>query len=174
MLIKQLKIIPEMGWEFKTYIIFTLIIGQFGLILPIIELLTNKGNNWSTFFESGIFYSTTIPLLGSSIYLIIKSTFFDEDVHFKGYKLFLIGISIIFIIFSSFLFSDLNNGKLTRAKIIFEIAVYIFSIILIIYSYLSLYLDLDLENFKDIDDKNIKKIIDNSKKRDKDNRGISL
>ncbi|MGL1893380.1 MAG: hypothetical protein OCD02_17215 [Spirochaetaceae bacterium] len=176
MIIKPFKIIKSIKWQFYTFILFTLIIGQLGLFLPIFQIILNQDDilkGLISFSETGLLYNTIIPLLGSSMYLIIKSTFSDTAAHFKSYKLFLIACSILSIIISSFLLSDLTN-IITNTKLWLQVGIYTIGILIIVYSYLSLYLHMDMDNFKEQDDKIVSQIKNKSKNIKNDNRGIKI
>jgi hypothetical protein len=165
-MVKPWRVVGLVKIELATYIIFTLILGQVAIYLPIILSLINKQDAFSSFVlmqESGTLYNTLIPLIATSIFSIIYDVGFLKQNEFSRYKLFILSINIIIMFSSAFLYADILKSS-NNIKIILQWVIYLVAIYYFIISFLSQFMVFKMDSFQDIDDTRVTLLREKSRK----------
>lgn len=186
------KVIDGHRVEFIIWFIFTIIVGQLGIIINIIircyssslsplkSLLIDSNN--------GVFYTVSIALVASFLGPLFINVINKEGLNFTILKIFTIISSVFFLFFSGIIYAVIQSNRtcILSPKMQdidwSQLVVYIIAMGIVLYGYCILRLDKDPQKFEEYDDSNYadrdNKEVDNaltkSKNLTKTKEGIKL
>lgn len=146
------------------------IFGQLGIIAT---LINEPKNSFIENINSGNFYTFSIALLASSILTLAIQLMNDSQSVFKTFKIGSIIMAFLIIVIMVIKFVLLDT--ISFGEGVFQIILYIFSLILSVYFLCVEYIVNDYENYKDLDDAAINSLFHKTREDpDTDGRGINL
>lgn len=164
-LIKPFKVICNNPPTFLIWFLFTILAGQLGIIFNIIIRYINGGYSFyqTIYLDSinGSFYTYSIALLAAALGPLFIDLISNLSSKFKIIKVFTIIILMLTLIFASIFYTSTqskNNIRniegLTLVTDGWQLLFLLLSVIISIYAYSVLRLDLNSRYFDDIKDKN--------------------
>ena len=162
--IKPFRVIKYAGLEFFVWACYSLIGGLIGILVSVAKHLwfdADKGFNkaLSIEFGSGSFYTYSIAMLASVLSMVFISFVRNKaELQFKRYKLAVITISILVLVFGGVFYAlsvDLGiptEVSFSNSQVWLQTVVLLMSILIAIYAFSVTRLDDNLEKFKDIND----------------------
>lgn len=164
-LIKPFKVICNNPPTFLIWFLFTILAGQLGIIFNIIIRYINGGYSFyqTIYLDSinGSFYTYSIALLAAALGPLFIDLISNLSSKFKIIKVFTIIILMLTLIFASIFYTSTqsknNIGNIEGLTLVtdgWQLLFLLLSVIISIYAYSVLRLDLNSRYFDDIKDKN--------------------
>jgi hypothetical protein len=185
-----LKVIPLNKLDFFVWLVFTIIAGQLGIIINVIQ--RHYSNNTSIVKSiyldsiSGSFYIFSIATVASMLGPLFNNFIRKRKILFGEIKVLSLIFSIFFLFFSGIIYSIIQAKTIDHATDIrlrltvdwTQTIIYCGSLLLCIYLYCVLKIDKHKEQFRYLDykyseqeDGDIKRVTDNSKQIQNDGKG---
>lgn len=189
-LFDPLRVITTNKADFFILIAFTVIFGQFGIIVNFILRLFLTSNTFqqSMYLESnsGSFYTFAIALVASCLSPIVTNFLDKEKLKFSSIKVVTTVLAFIFLFFSGIIYATTQVKQLQPLKFVNfsidwpQITVYFIAMVFMVYSYCIMKIDypkfrhLENESFDKEDDERVKSTMNESVAIKDDGTGVAL
>lgn len=191
-LLSPYKVIKDNISEFIIWFLFTIIMGQAGIIA---KVLIRKYSNETPIFQSiysdsisGNFYTFAIALVAAVLGPLFINLINSEKLKFKSIKVLTIIAAIFFLFITGIIYASVQSKNLNQTGIVdlsidwTQLLLYIFAIAFASYGYSILRLELSKQNFNDVDDPlfneeddiNVKEVFDLTEDLVTDKNGVEL
>ncbi|MFD1135612.1 hypothetical protein [Paenibacillus urinalis] len=179
------SVIREISTVFILWILFTVVLGQAGIIFSIVSGVYSETGFYKSLIENlnaGNLYTVGIALCSTYVSQILIEIILSKEIKYKGYKLLSTGILIFFMVVMAVLYSLVfsNSQKVPPVTVAqhldywIQSIFYIISLILSAYIFCVGYLHLKPTEYVEQEETSIEKTKVKSKDRQNDGRGISI
>lgn len=157
------KIYKHIKHQFLLFTLFTILLGNLGVLLPTIAFLfdLDASEISKSLIKEGTLLLTVIPLASSSIYILLNNISYSDQRKFRALKLICIGFLLLYIIVSVISYSKSTQiDKIELHHILINVFLYFLGIIMIYYAFILQYMDHHYESFQEYDDKTVEDIVE--------------